>query len=373
MAEKFFDEQSDQSEVKAELVATYFPQYMAVIGNAQKRYGGDRINYIDLFAGPGRYEDGAKSTPVKIVEQAIGDPEMRQRLVAIFNDKDEAHVRALATTLRDLPGYDTLKFPPRIFHGEVDEELVTQLEQAKHDPTLFFRRPLGVQGDDAPPDQFRPEGLGLRLLLLLQLRARQRRDREPAVEPHMDALFGKGHADSLRARFADSEHSPPVREAYIVEEMTVALNEMGGKFVLPFRFRSQRGTRTTHHLFFVSKSFKAYDLMKTIMRKQCTSTEHGRVNFEYSPASEQQPGIFGYMASPDDLGPKLLRDLAGKTLGLDEIYESLSVGTPFVLSEFRAAILKLEREKAVTVTDPTPGKQKRRMGTLAPRLRITFK
>ena len=129
MAEKFFDEQSDQSEVKAELVATYFPQYMAVIGNAQKRYGGDRINYIDLFAGPGRYEDGAKSTPVKIVEQAIGDPEMRQRLVAIFNDKDEAHVRALETTLQNLPGYDTLKFPPRVFHGEVNEVLVTQLEQ----------------------------------------------------------------------------------------------------------------------------------------------------------------------------------------------------------------------------------------------------
>ncbi len=95
MSESFFDEQTDQSEVKAELVASYFPQYMAVIANVQKKHGGDRINYIDLFAGPGRYVSGAKSTPIKIVEQAIADPVFRQRLVATFNDKDEKNVRQL--------------------------------------------------------------------------------------------------------------------------------------------------------------------------------------------------------------------------------------------------------------------------------------
>src|SRR5271157_4778916 len=84
MPEKFFDEQTEQSEVKAALVAKYFPAYMRVIGSAQRQYGGDRIAYIDLFAGPGRYKDGAQSTPVKIIEQAIADPDMRQRLVGEF-------------------------------------------------------------------------------------------------------------------------------------------------------------------------------------------------------------------------------------------------------------------------------------------------
>ena len=35
MPEKFFDEQTEQSEVKAALVAKYFPAYMGVIGNAR--------------------------------------------------------------------------------------------------------------------------------------------------------------------------------------------------------------------------------------------------------------------------------------------------------------------------------------------------
>jgi hypothetical protein len=56
MTEKFFDEQTEQSEVKAALVAKYFPADMGVIGNAQKRYGGDRIAYIDLFAGTRAHE-----------------------------------------------------------------------------------------------------------------------------------------------------------------------------------------------------------------------------------------------------------------------------------------------------------------------------
>ena len=77
VSENFFDEQTEQSEVKAALVAKYFPAYMRVIASAQRRYGGDRIAYIDLFAGPGRYKDGAKSTPVKIIEQAAG-PNMQR-------------------------------------------------------------------------------------------------------------------------------------------------------------------------------------------------------------------------------------------------------------------------------------------------------
>jgi three-Cys-motif partner protein len=144
--ENFFDEQTEQSEVKATLVAKYFPAYMGVIANAQKRYGGDRIAYIDLFAGPGRYKNGAKSTPVKIIEQAIANPDMRQRLVAVFNDKDEENIQSLQQALEALPGYDMLKYRPQIHHGEVGDEIVKEFEEAKLVPTLSFVDPWGYKG-----------------------------------------------------------------------------------------------------------------------------------------------------------------------------------------------------------------------------------
>ena len=87
----FFEEQTEQSLVKSTIVAKYFDVWANVIISTQKRYPQhtQKIAYIDLFAGPGRYKDGTQSTPVKILKNAIAKPDLRERLVTIFNDKDE--------------------------------------------------------------------------------------------------------------------------------------------------------------------------------------------------------------------------------------------------------------------------------------------
>lgn len=56
MAEDFFEEQSEQSQVKAAIVSKYFWAWAKIIIAVQQKGGRDqRIAYIDLFAGPGRY------------------------------------------------------------------------------------------------------------------------------------------------------------------------------------------------------------------------------------------------------------------------------------------------------------------------------
>ena len=68
---QFFDETSEQSSIKAKIVSDYFWAWAQVIISTQQKTGGDRIAYIDLFAGPGRYNDGTKSTPLLVLERAI--------------------------------------------------------------------------------------------------------------------------------------------------------------------------------------------------------------------------------------------------------------------------------------------------------------
>lgn len=83
--EKFFDERTDQSEVKARIVQKYFYAWANVImPTAQKN--GRRIAYIDLYAGPGRYKDGAASTPLLVLQHAITDPKLSSMLVTLLND-----------------------------------------------------------------------------------------------------------------------------------------------------------------------------------------------------------------------------------------------------------------------------------------------
>src|SRR5258707_371180 len=56
-----------------------------------------------------------------------------------------------------------------------------------------------------------------------------------AVEKHIDALFGEERAARLRALLPSKQ--PHEREEIILEELAQAIKEMGGKFVLPFRFK----------------------------------------------------------------------------------------------------------------------------------------
>jgi three-Cys-motif partner protein len=72
---QFFDEQTEQSAVKAAIVSKYFWSWAKII---MPRSRSDKIAYIDLFAGTGRYKDGSKSTPLLVLEKAINDENMRR-------------------------------------------------------------------------------------------------------------------------------------------------------------------------------------------------------------------------------------------------------------------------------------------------------
>jgi len=142
--QSFFEESKEQSRVKSAIVAKYFDawaQIMIATQNLYRKNQDNRIAYIDLFAGPGRYADGTKSTPLLVLEKAIGHDVMRDRLVAIFNDKDEENTNSLQEAIDALPGVDRLKYRPQVSTHEVGEEIVKMFEQMKLVPTLFFVDP----------------------------------------------------------------------------------------------------------------------------------------------------------------------------------------------------------------------------------------
>jgi len=66
----------------------------------------------------------------------------------------------------------------------------------------------------------------------------------------------------------------------------------------------------------------------------------------------------------------LLRDFAGKAVGIRDIYETHSVGRPFVLKEYREVLCSLEQSGALTIDPPCPP---RRKGTLAEHAKISFR
>ncbi len=109
----FYDERTEQSEVKTEIVRKYFWAWAKIISKQVKKRAGSKIGYVDLFSGPGRYNDGSKSTPILILEGAIRDPEIRAMLVASFNDEDPENCRKLEVEIKNIADIELLKNTPR--------------------------------------------------------------------------------------------------------------------------------------------------------------------------------------------------------------------------------------------------------------------
>jgi three-Cys-motif partner protein len=175
----FFAEQSDQSEVKANIVAKYFMAWANVMLGVKRQYGRiDRIGYIDLFAGPGRYEDGSKSTPLMVLEKALANRELAEILVTMFNDKDENNVASLRQAIKGLPGLAALKHEPMVYCGEVGADAEAMFKRIRMCPTFSFVDPFGYKGLSRGFIQAMVKDWGVRLRLLLQLRKNQRRHQQ---------------------------------------------------------------------------------------------------------------------------------------------------------------------------------------------------
>jgi hypothetical protein len=261
-----------------------------------------------------------------------------------------------------------LKIKPQIHTGEVGENIINQFQSAKLVPTFLFVDPFGYKGLSLQLVNSVLKDWGCDCTFFFNYNRISMGLGNEAVEEHMDALFGKQRADSLREKFGMRNLSAAEREAFIVDEMKKALEEMGGKFVLPFRFRNPEGTRTTHHLFFVSKAFRGYEIMREVMYKH-SHKDVSLARFEYNPADARWPSLFELVRPLGDLEDMLLTDCAGKTFLLRQLFESHSVGKPYVLKNYREILCRMEQEGKIRMEPPCPP---RRKGTIGEKVKIIF-
>lgn len=365
MTDDFFEEQRQQSKVKTAIVTKYFAAWSRVMKPRNEKLG-----YIDLFAGPGIYEDGAKSTPIIILETILQDPLLASKMLTYFNDRDPGNIKSLQAHAEALSGFQTLRFKPAFKNYEVGSEITSQLASMPNMiPTILFVDPFGYKGVTLDLLGSVLRHRGCEIILFFNYRRINAAIDNSVFKDHMVALFGEERVVGLQEQLALL--SPAEREMLIVEQISQALMERGAKYVLPFRFKGETGSRTNHHLIFASKNVLGYKIMKDIMAAESSGKNGGVADFEYNPATEKYPILFSLTPGLDSLRGMLLKEFAGRSATRDEIFKTHHIGKPFVEKNYREVLLKLE-EDGIIATIPKIGEQKRRKGTMGENVMITF-
>lgn len=380
----FFETQTPQSRIKANIVSKCFAAWANVMKINKQRFPSlTKIAYIDLFAGKGRYQDGSLSTPLLVLQNAISDPTMAKMLVCYFNDKDHTNCKELQSSIDNLPGINTLEEKPHVFNGEIDNSIVKYFANKPLIPTFFFLDPWGYKGLSLSLIQSFLKDWGTDGVFFFSYNIIRRGINNKSVASHMTALFGEERLSRLRSRV--KQCTPQECERTICDELNQALIEFGAKYTMFFRFKHPKRNRTSHYLVFVTKEFLGYTIMKDIMAKEGLSLKDIPLfYFDSDAVGCQEFHQIPLLPLPDlieSLSTELLQLFSGQIANRKQIIEDHTkhkqhiyqisehfvVGPPFLKRHYTEAILRLVKQDKLELLD-----KPKRKNSLNDTIRIKF-
>ncbi len=162
-----------------------------------------------------------------------------------------------------MTGVEKLVHKPQVTNIAVGSELTALFSTRRLVPTLFFIDPWGYKGLSLDLVGTAIKSWGCECIFFFNYNRINPGLNNPAVFELINDLFGSVRAETLRNKV--SGQTPDERQTIIIDELTAALGDVGGKYVLPFEFESEHGKRPSHYIIFVSKEFRGYHIMKEVM------------------------------------------------------------------------------------------------------------
>lgn len=365
----FFKEIRDASEIKSEILNAYFKAWAAILLKGQKFKKIDKLIYVDLFSGPGKYDDGRITTPLKIlnsIHESKGNSiDFDKSVQTFFNDNDTAITESLKTNIEALSFYEAISNKPQIANETASLEILKNLIE-KGSPSLTFIDPLGY-GYTQEMLFYSVKSWGSDLFMLFNLNRIRGAIMNKKVEKNMKAIFAH-HFDSIR-EFYLKENSPYQREKYIIEIFEKIFEEQN-YLTLKFKVNFENKNQTSHYLFFVSKVAIAIRRAKEIMTKYSDTQRDGVPLFG---ANIPQGDLFFPTVCQFSI-LKLKDELYTKKeqfdeFTIDDIYKSHHYKTNYIKSNYKKACAILLQEQKIILFD----KKGKRTNKITYTARIKFK
>ena len=357
----FFSDQTEQSRVKAHIVSSYFRAWSYVI----KKWNAP-MGYIDLFCGPGKYEDDQQSAPLLIINSTLEDPILASKMQFIFNDNDPNNIATLKEAIASIPGSDILKNRVHFYDQTVGQDFYSRINIPANMPILSFVDPFGYKGITLNLIDRLISNSGSDCIFFFNYnRINMALSSNTKFDEYLNGLFGAKRTQELKQQL--SLLQPAQREPVVLNALIESLRESKGNYVLPFKFYSTDMLRTSHFIIFVTKHPLACKIMKQIMYTNSAKDCDGVATFSLEDRKNfgegfQQISLFNRPI--DDLQLELVNKYHGMQVIVKDICDKVDsdFSNHYIGKNVKDVLKRLEIDGKIEVLSGR--KQKMRKGEL---------
>lgn len=331
-------ERPPHTKAKHDILTRYLGAWFGIFGTS--RYH-QRVNVLDGFAGPGRYDDDEPGSPVLTLNTLLD-----HRSFATFGDTtfnfifNEWNDERFASLQGVVAGVKVSRTPwPKTVQVHERNQNFQALA-----PTFAFVDPFGYK--DVPMSLIRDlvSHPSCELFIYFDFNSVNRFANAGNVDPHFTALFGCDEykdapaADAGRGQFIHDLYERQLRQ------------ECDFAHVCSFEMVNKTG-HTGSYLFFCTRNNQAYDKMKEAMWKLAPG---GGYRFDDRLAG--QPVLFADEANTGPLQDELAQHFGGRTVSVQEVIQYVITKTPFHSGQVKVKTLKL-MQAAARISSPNQKKK----------------
>jgi three-Cys-motif partner protein len=350
----FFEQQTISSKIKASIVSEYFPSYCKII---VKKHKPREIRYIDLFAGPGFYEDGKPSTPILIGRHCNNVDLLRQKVKMIFNDNRYSTVLK-ENFFREFPE-GTFAKKPHFGKSTVGESpeitkfLIANTHVGKHNeqPSLLFIDPFGYKGIETKVLAEFLKNWGNEIFLFVNTKRIHPALENDKFETLMEDLFPTTLVkirEDRRFKATVSERLALIIEC-LGDEYKKLLNTEE-LYYTAFKFQEEDIDATSHYILHITKGARGYDLIKTTYNDFANvGTVFDGVNtytFDAKKFENPVSELFDLNSiNIDKLKDEIYAKYRGRKLNANDLFEEHHTSGLYSRKHYTDALRRLVEEK----------------------------
>lgn len=350
--QNFFEKQTLSSKVKASIVSEYFPKYCSII---VRKHVPEKIGYLDLFSGPGMYEDGNPSTPILIARNCLKDEDLKNRVWMVFNDK--CYSEQLKENFNKEFPEGTFKYKPHFGHStvgesqEINDFIVKNTCKGRFNeqPSVLFIDPWGYKGIETTVlSQFLSYWGNELFIFINSKRINPALENDKFEEP-MRCLFPNSY-DKVKVEIRN-KRTVSERLQFIIDNLGKEYEALlkSRVYYTAFKFQEEDIETTSHFILHLTKNSRGFDLVKQIYNDFANvGTIFDGVNtytFDVKKITNPVEELFDTNSENiDALKNLLLEEYKGRTITSNDLFEEHQQNCLYSRSHYVKALRRLVEE-----------------------------